>query len=634
MSEEEKQIQESLANLKDQQIVDRVTNRYHGSKDATQVMRQTLWDRWFNVFRQKHDSSSAYPYRSRIYVPVAFAQIRTILNFIMRTIFNGDAPFKLIDSTNLQILQKEGLERYINLQLENMGIYGRMQTFILNMCIYGTGVAKVYWENDVEVKKSMRKVMKPKFKEFFGQNIPIGFETVEEEFDDENVKFRGPVFTNIDLQDFYIDPKATQLKGFWKGHIIEKTLEQLKAGNKKADGKLYKNLRQLEMSIHAKSQGESEEEREKIDKKREGGVNVDANMANDNGKIKLFEYWTPDSTEFYLVALDYGVLLRKSENVFDHKEDPFVFARFQEVPGEFWGIGIPEITYGLQLNINTITNQRNDNINLVLNRMWKVKKDAGINFDTVKSAPGKRILVEEMDDLEQLETKDVTNSAYTEVQSNKNEMQEAIGTKYISGANPTGSNRTATGVQLNQNAESTTTMGIFHALEDTCLKPMIKKMYLLNRQFNTTDQVVKVLGPRGKAVNFSVKPELFTDDRTFYAAGIRNALERNTQVHQMTNFMAIIGREDPQMLAASGFNKMNLYKRIWETMGLDRWDELAGNQELNREMQEQQMADQAQQQASSDISSALGKAITDASKPSNSEGSGNQAGGQQGTRIQ
>ena len=609
-----------------------VIRKYHAAKDSTQTLRQTNWPKFYKTYIQEHDTAVKYSYRSRIYIPLVFSRIRVLVPYIMQTIFSSDPAFKLKDCTGMKSEEKQAIEKVIEVQNEKNDLYSRLKTFVLNMAIYGTAVGKVYWERDVEPEVKTRSVKKLKYAEIGGVSIPVGWQTVEENYSENRVNFDGPVFAPIDLNDFYIDPKADKLDGFWKIHIVKKTIKDLVAANRKKGDRIYKNLNMLRIAA-ANSSGSSEEERLKDDRKQPQGVNVDSGRLPTK-QITLAEYWSADGKTMRVVALDYGILIRETKNPFDHGRSPFVFARYMEVPGQFYGMGIPEIIYGLQQNVNTITNQRNDNLNIILNRMWKVKRDGGVNLDTLKSAPGNVIMVDEMDEVEPFETPDVTQSAYIEVARNKEEAEEATGTRYISGAAPMGSNKTATGTRLNQQAELTSVQGIFTELEATCLKPYVYMVKELNKQFNDTDTVVEIIGPRGRAIEFTVSPAEYKKDYNFYAAGIRNVLQKDVQVHQMTNFLAIIGRMPPDMILAYGINIPEILKRIWESMGLDDPNMIIAGPEQTQGVAQEAAQYGMMNQMSQSLGQGMASNMVDTSNPANTLQAGNQAGGQQGARIQ
>ncbi len=600
--------------LEELELVQKIIQRYTYSKDATQELRQTKWQQYLNTYIQKHETNSKREYRSQIYVPLAFQQIRTLVPFLMSTIFNSDPLFKMVDATGLRPDEKMAIEKLIDRQCYEMDFYSRLNEFLLGMCIYGTAIAKVYWENDVQPVTKTRKTVKTKYTDVLGMKVPSGFQTVEESYTEDKINYDGPVFENIDLWHFFIDPKADRLEGYWKGHLIERSLEEMKGS------KRYKNLDQLEALLNVTT-STNQEDKQVQDLKRAEGVRVDEQREDKKGCIKLLEYWVEDDSRCYVVALDYGVIVSEKKNPFKHGQSPFVSAAFQPVPHSFFGMGVPEIVYGLQRNVNTITNQRNDNLSLIINRMWKYKRDGSINPSQLKSVPGGLIPVDEMDSVEPLELKDVTQNAYLEVQANKSEAQEAIGTKYLSGANPTGSNRTATGVRLNQNAEASSIMGIFNLLEETCLRPMVDMIYSMNDQFLDRDVAVEIIGPRGQTIEFGVKPQLFNRYRSFYAAGIRNVNQKDVLVHQMENFLGIVARIPPQMIVAYKINIPEILKKIWENMGLDDANSIIGG---DTQGAAQEMLAFQQQQAQAEGMGAPGTPPT----PGNTMNPGNIMGGQ------
>ena len=565
-------ILDNLVSAEDQQLADSVISKYGEAKNATQTMRHSLWKSYLDMYNQVHNTQDVHQYRSKVYVPLVFSQIKTLCPYLTQAVFTTDPVFKLNNYSGLSYDEGKAIERLIEMQIHDTQLYSRLKSFILNMLIYGTAIGKVYWQRDRKKVEKERQVAKAKISNVMFEQVITGIETVTEPYFDYEVEYDGPVFQNIDLVDFYIDPKAHTLEGYWKIHVVQKTLKQMKKANQ-GDIKIYKNLKALEMQVCAKG-SEGQEENIKDERKRIMGINTSSTSSDQ--KITLLEYWSADGANMCTVALDYGVVVRKEKNPFEHGKAPFVFARFQEVPGEFYGMGVPAIVGGLQRNVNTITNQRNDNINLVLNRMWQVRREANIKQEDLESKPGGIIWCDELDDVKPFDTKDITQSAYMEVQHNKSEAQEAIGTKYISGSNPQGSNRTATGVKLNQAAEAQSVQGVFRELEATCLIPMVEMFYDLNKQFNDIEKTVEIATEEGEFTDVQVPPTAFDAPRKWYASGVRQVMERDTQVHQLTNFLSILQRMPPEQVAAYDIDVKVIIRKIYENMGLDEADRVFG----------------------------------------------------------
>ena len=67
---------------------------------------------------------------------------------------------------------------------------------------------------------------------------------------------------------------------------------------------------------------------------------------------------------------------------------PIVDVKCVPVPREFFGIGVPEVLEDDQEYIDILRSQRLDNLDLILNKMFKVRIGSDTDPDMIYSAPG------------------------------------------------------------------------------------------------------------------------------------------------------------------------------------------------------------------------------------------------------
>jgi len=128
------------------------------------------------------------------------------------------------------------------------------------------------------------------------------------------------------------------------------------------------------------------------------------------------------------VILAEGIVVWAQENPYPNGRKPYDMIRCYPAPDMFYGIGIPELIEPLQRAINAVTNQRIDNVSLVLNRMWAYRQNM-INPKHLVSRPGGFIPVRGPieESLMPIVTQDVTNSAYREHDIYDNTIQKISG---------------------------------------------------------------------------------------------------------------------------------------------------------------------------------------------------------------
>jgi hypothetical protein len=118
-------------------------------------------------------------------------------------------------------------------------------------------------------------------------------------------------------------------------------------------------------------------------------------------------------------------------------------ARYIPVQHELYGIGIPEVSESLQEELNAVRNQRMDNVNLIINRMFIANKYADIDFDQLVSYPGNIILTNDVTAVQPLDTRDITKSAYMEEEIIKRDIDNAARNARHLRRSPSSSGRTS-----------------------------------------------------------------------------------------------------------------------------------------------------------------------------------------------
>ena len=120
-----------------------------------------------------------------------------------------------------------------------------------------------------------------------------------------------------------------------------------------------------------------------------------------------------------------------------HGKKPFVTTCYEPLPGEIYGMSAVQVIEHLQHELNTQRNQRLDNVSLILNRMWKVRRSADIQEQELVSRPHGIIHVDNPDDVTEFVMQNVASSSYQDEMLTKTDMENAIGTPaVVRGANP------------------------------------------------------------------------------------------------------------------------------------------------------------------------------------------------------
>lgn len=169
------------------------------------------------------------------------------------------------------------------------------------------------------------------------------------------------------------------------------------------DEDVYMNLEELKRSLTSSGDGEDYTNSQK--EQKDQIVSPVGEEYFQNQSFNLTEVWCyfKDSTEDsgkeekYIIGEANGVLVR-FEKVDDMEECPFVVAKNQEVPGQYWGVGEVEPIMSDLIEENTIRNQRIDYNNRLLNEEWMLRTDAGIDPRNLVSKPHNIIVGDDIGD--------------------------------------------------------------------------------------------------------------------------------------------------------------------------------------------------------------------------------------------
>lgn len=455
----------NLNKKKQNDAVDYITRSY---KSALEFQRPlfTKYNDWYQMYRAiRADSQHNYVGRARLFIPYVFATIETIIPRLIGAKPNIKAiPREANDFDNADI--NTSLFDY---EWDMMDMRKKLKNWVKETLIYGTGILKLYWE----------------FKE-----------------DDSTVLIDQAQAELVDLFDFFPDPNATNMSNArYAIHRTERDLESLK-NNPNYD-------------IPAGLVSSVSEDTYKVQRDAILGLTKPADK--NSKKVEILEYWGEYDLgngveQCLMVVANKQYIIRAEPSPYDHKQIPFIRMVDVEDPFSFWGIGEVEQLQSLQYELNDVRNQRMDNVTLILNRMWKVNKNADVDEQDLISQAGQVVHVGEMTGLEPIVTPDVTQSAYNEESLIKSDMQFVSGVNDVTMGGTQGkgpgqagvTNDTATGIMLLQEAGNARFKYKLDNIEDS-LRDFGKQLLALNQQFMDSARQLRIVGD-GKAKYIEIQP--------------------------------------------------------------------------------------------------------------------------------
>jgi hypothetical protein len=229
------------------------------------------------------------------------------------------------------------------------------------------------------------------------------------------------------------------------------------------------------------------------------------NFSPDADDIEVLHYF---SGGHIVSIMDRAVIVRDSMEAIPNQlgepkvikpfpyDQPIVQYKYIPLPQEWFAMGIPEILECLQEDKNLVRSARRDNIDLVINKVLKARSGADINYDLIKYYAGAIWPLENLNDIEALETGDVTQSAYAEEGKIASDMENALSMfGYARGMTPEHEERPTTVIRLQQASLNRLDLSIKMA-EFTVLQNIAQRIILLARRYMPQQMYEMIIGDK------------------------------------------------------------------------------------------------------------------------------------------
>ena len=427
-----------------------VVNLYDSTKQW-RTPYESRWKRFYKLYRSWLDITSML-YKSNIFVPYIFSIVESVVPKMLGTIFNTRPIISVIPRKGASEGMSSLLERLLEYQFdeEQLELFSKILEFFKETAVYGTAFAKII----------------PKFN------------------DDDAVSFNYIDLEPLDLFNVFPDYRAKSIRRM--KYIITLSYVDYEELQRLYEQGFYENV--PELLEHTESMANVDS----LKKERLGSVGILDEYGFDSNRqiVEVLEYWDRDKI-IVVGAKDF--VLKVEDNPFGGLL-PFIMSRYIPVQHELYGVGIPEVSETLQEELNSVRNQRMDNVNLIINRMWIANKYADIDFDNMISYPGNIILSNDVDAIKPVDTRDITKSAYMEEDIIKRDIDNATGEwEYSRGATPP-RRETATGIVRLQQASNIRFDTVVKMFEFTVLRSMAKMFLWLDYHFLPPEEFAKIVG--------------------------------------------------------------------------------------------------------------------------------------------
>lgn len=349
--------------------VEKIMTKFSYAKTARTELTEK-WKRFVLLYRGEHWAKTNTEWRSKTVENMCFSIIEAQI-----PLMTDKAPeINILPQTEEDIDIAEQLNQVIKYVWNSDKMQEKLPEIIRDQLMIGTGIAKIFWDDD--------------------KLNGLGDISVEK----------------VDPFTFYNDPNATDQDNMeWCIHVRRMSPRKVK----KYFGK----------DVPSDSDYQREEDGREID-----GRN---NYTQD--ECTVIDYWYLDEEDnVNLITCSNGVLLEEKQSPYDLKSFPFVFFYDHKMNGQFWGFGELDNLEPLQKELNKIRQVVVDNLIATNNSILLVDKTAGVDTKRIRNEPGLVIEKNPGGDIRHLEQPSLPSYITNQIEITKNSIQEITGIHDVS----------------------------------------------------------------------------------------------------------------------------------------------------------------------------------------------------------
>jgi len=568
-------------------VVEHINKKFEDWRSARSTLEE-YWIMWYRAWRciQTREDAQRKSEKSQIKIPATKEAVNNAADALFDILFANRPYFRIapqfVDLTGVapEIAAKELDDRAKRAEL--IGKYiaylhmrekypSKVREAIIEMCIYGTVIGRIVARPVVNKALKKTRIEQP-IKDDDG-NILDMFQTDDVQKFEQRVVH--PALQHIPIENCYVDPASTTIDD-GEGLIIRSWVKDFKLRQLLKDGV-------IDVLPGEHVTPEFDEIRER--KLNYFGLDI---FTRDND-VELFEYWgwmeaemldkvgfkdydkDVGGAEICAIVANKRWLLKLVKNPNYSGERPFVKAVFEKVPGEFYGIGIAEISQGPQAALDATVRSRMDNKALSINQMMGLNVDNFLPGQNLKTYPGKTFLFRgsPKDNLMPLVMPDITSGSYQESNEYERYIQSAHGISRMVGGMPAKrGEQTATEISMLMGGANTRLKVLVKTFEDDFVASALKWYTRIILQHMEDTEMFTIFDSQNGQVRYeTITPEDIAGDFDFVPQGT-TAINSQQEIQQRIQFLQLTANPmDIQFV-----NRKYLLKKVYEAFDFNDAD--------------------------------------------------------------
>lgn len=573
-------------------IARHVQSKFASWRDArTQLERK--WLAYYRQWRciQDSEDQTRGSERSKLKMPKTKEAVTNYTTSMLQILFAVDPYFDL-QASQPEDKRSQYLRQYIRWLHARENWRNKIKLHLTEQAIYGTGFLRQ--RAIVETKERVVTRTQPRmtFDAISNQAIQIGEEQVQERLETD---YTRPTSEPVSIFNLYVNPTATNVQNA-EGVIIrsmrspsdldrmlaEKAIEVLPKKRENSCGPTIEATDTLQRRLSSIGiQTSSETDQVEL---FEAMIWIPAEVLKEAGLLSGEGDGGDDSTskgkEMHIIVAN-GTVLNPSttEPAYGYNERPILQDWFEQVPNEFYGIGIAEISQGPQAALDATVRSRLDNKAIAINQVFAADRRKLTSGQDLSIYPGKIFLTEGPpgDIIQQMPVQDVTQGTYIEAQEYERYIDSAHGIKPVvgGGAGKKGE-QTATETQANLGQA----MGIVREMASNFEQNIMVKSYCwyarIISMYPNPDELAMIINPTsGVRDVLHIPTGLFasslppgseslmgTDEPEFIPLGLISMQKRDI-AGKIMNFLAATANPSDGPLV----NRRYLLQEAWSAIG-------------------------------------------------------------------
>jgi hypothetical protein len=489
--------------------------------ESHQAPYRERWLRFYKLFRN-HVVKVEGDMRHKVFFPIPFHNVQTILPRLV-----AQLPEPMIQPVGEDdVAGAPKMEELLKWSLDQSELYLQHVIAEHSAVVFGTGILKTRPGKRVHHRTVVEDVMQPitarmsqpvpdpdnpgeYMKDLDGaplfedQEVTLGEQPTGEKKKrlEEVVSYVGPVAEAVDIFNFFPAPEADSPEN--ARYVIQRRWVDKTYVEEMVTAKIWRLPDQIGVG-----EGDTSLAEEPVSE-RLSSIDLGGSQQDDTaGRLELWECWrrTPKGIQV-ITVLARKAIVRVARNPYEHGEMPYVRYVDYLNPFEFWGTGEVETVEGMTDLLNSLWNQRIDNVRLVLNAMIAVDAEAITDPKELRSRAGGIVRLKNPNGLpldhvfHRIDIGDVTGSAYSEAAEVERMIEKISGVNgFTAGGDPMENmNQTATGAAIVTEQGNTRFMLKVRLAELTALRRLMRMFGALLQQFTPEGFVMRIIGPDGSA---------------------------------------------------------------------------------------------------------------------------------------